>query len=548
MNQELASSPWAPFRNKTFRALWLAQFTSNVGTWMQSVGAVWVMLELKGSPTFVALVATASSLPVVFFGIIGGALADVVDRRRLLLVTQTLMLLAAGALAVLDASGRVTPDSLLVLTFVLGVGTALNGPPWQAIQPELVPPEEFPQAVTLGGASINLGRALGPALAGAILVVSGAWLVFTLNALSFGAVVAVLLAWRREGEETGGPPERFVGAVRAGLRYALFSRVLRIVLVRAGTFAVASAGLLALMPVYATGVLHLGSGGLGFLLGGFGVGAVLAAGLLPKVRERVGEDAVVTIGTLAVAAALLGLAVTRSVPLALAIVVVAGAAWLLCLSTFNVASQEALPGWVRARGLAMYLTVFMGGIAVGSAAWGYLAGSIGTPAAFGWGALAVALTTSLVLRWRLHRIGEVDLSPSPMQSPEMRIAPDGSAGPAFMMVTYDVKPGAEEAFQVAVRRVGRARRRTGAVRWSLYRDADRTQRFVETFVVPSWDEHVRQHERRTASDASLQQDLRHFLVAGADPQVDHFVAPAHPRHAHGLRRNAGTAPQDATPL
>jgi MFS family permease len=546
-NQGSASSPWAPFRNRTFRALWLAQFASNVGTWMQSVGAVWVMLELKGSPTFVALVATASSLPVVFFAIVGGALADLVDRRRLLIVTQTLMLLAAGALAVLDASGHVTPGSLLALTFLLGVGTALNGPPWQAIQPELVPPEEFPQAVTLGGASINLGRALGPAIAGAILVVSGAWLVFTLNALSFAAVVAVLLAWRREAEETGGPPERFVGAVRAGLRYAFFSRVLRIVLVRAGAFSLASAGLLALMPVFATDVLHLGSGGLGFLLGGFGVGAVLAAGLLPKVRERLGEDAVVAIGTLGVATALLGLAVTRSVPLALVIAVIAGAAWLLCLSTLNVASQEALPGWVRARGLAMYLTVFMGGIALGSAAWGYLAGSIGTTATFGWGALVVALTTSLGLRWRLHRIGEVDLSPSPMQAPEMRIASDGSAGPAFMMVTYDVKPGTEEAFQVALRRVGRARRRTGAVRWSVYRDADRPERFVETFVVPSWDEHVRQHERRTATDASLQQDLRDFLIDGADPHVEHFVAPAHPRHALGLRRDAGPAPEDSPP-
>ena len=260
MTEALASSAWAPFRNKTFRALWLAQFVSNVGTWMQSVGAVWVMLELRASPTFVALVATASSLPVVFVGIIGGALADLVDRRRLLLVTQTLMLLAAGALAILDVSGRVTPSSLLTLTFVLGVGAALNGPAWQAIQPELVPHEQFPQAVTLGGASINLGRALGPALAGAILVVSGAWLVFFLNALSFGAVVVALVAWRREAEEVHGPPERFVGAVRAGIRFAFFSRELMVVLVRVGVFSVASAGLMALAPVYATSVLHLGSG------------------------------------------------------------------------------------------------------------------------------------------------------------------------------------------------------------------------------------------------------------------------------------------------
>jgi Transmembrane secretion effector len=245
--------------------------------------------------------------------------------------------------------------------------------------------------------------------------------------------------------------------------------------------------------------------------------------------------AVVTTGTIGVAAALLGLAVTRSVPLALAIVVVAGGSWLLCLSTFNVASQEALPGWVRARGLAMYLTVFMGGVAIGSAAWGYLASTIGTPATFAWGALAVALTTSLALNWRLHAIGEVDLSPSPMYAPEMRLVPEEASGHAFVMITYEVRPQSEEAFQVALRRVGGARRRTGAVRWSLYRDADRPRRFIETFVVPSWDEHVRQHGRRTAADASLQEGLRAFLLAGTDPVVAHFVAPTHPGQGHGGR-------------
>jgi MFS family permease len=531
-SEHLTSSAWIPFRRKTFRALWIAQFVSNVGTWMQSVGAVWVMLQLRASPTYVALVATASSLPVVFFGIVGGALADLLDRRRLLIVTQTLMLLAAAALAVLDLSGHVTPASLLVLTFALGVGTALNAPAWQAIQPELVPREEFPQAVTLGGASINLGRALGPALGGFLLVVSGAWLIFSLNALSFVGVVAVLLAWRRTPDEIDGPSEQFVGAVRAGLRYAFFSRVLMVVLVRAGVFSLASAGLIALLPVYATASLHLGSGGLGLLLGGFGVGAVLAAAVLPRIRQRMGEDGVVALGTILVAAALLGLALTRSVPVALAIVVVAGAAWLLCLSTFNVASQEALPGWVRARGLAMYLTVFMGGIAIGSAAWGSVAGSIGTPAAYAWGALAVVLTPLLVFRWPLRSVGEVDLSASPMLAPDSRLQPEDADGPAFVLVTYDVRRGSEEDFQSAVRRVGRSRRRTGAVRWAVYRDAARPQRFIETFIVPSWDEHIRQHGRRTASDADLQQSVREFLQDGAEPEVSHFVAPPEPVRRH----------------
>ncbi len=417
------TSAWAPFRHETFRVLWIAQFVSNVGTWMQSVGAVWVMVELKGSPTEVALVQTATTLPVVFFGIAGGALADLADRRRVLLVTQTMMLIAAGALALLDGVGAVSTVSLLGLTFALGVGTALNNPAWQAIQPELVPRDEFPQAVTLGGASINLGRAIGPALGGFLVAAAGPWFVFLLNALSFGAVIIVLARWRRAPDDIEGPPEGFVGAVRAGTRYAFYSHALTGVLVRSGAFSAASAGLMALLPVYSTAVLGLGSGGFGLLLAGFGIGAIVAAALLPALRARLGEDAVVGLGTLTFAAMLLGLAFVDTIGVAMPLVVVAGGAWLLCLSTYNVAAQQAVPGWVRARGLALYLSVFSGGIAIGSLAWGIVANALGSQSAFGWGALAVAVTPILALRWKLRAISGLDMTPAPMFAPEMRLAP-----------------------------------------------------------------------------------------------------------------------------
>jgi MFS family permease/quinol monooxygenase YgiN len=519
-----AALAWAPLRHPIFRALWIAQFVSNVGTWMQSVGAVWVMVELRSSPAMVALVQTANSLPMVFFAVVGGALADLTDRRRLLLITQTLMLLAAGALALLTATGRTSADLLLALTFALGLGAALNGPAWQAIQPELVPREEFPQAVTLGGASINLGRAVGPAIGGLLVAAAGAGLVFAVNAASFAAVLLVLWRWKREPGEMSGPPERFLGAVRAGLRYAVYSHVLNGVLIRAGLFSLASSGLMALLPVYATRVLGLGSGGLGALLGAFGAGAVVAAATLPTVRVRLGgEDRVVLVGSLAVGASLLALAAARSVALALPIMLLAGAAWLLCLSTFNVASQEALPGWVRARGLALYLTVFMAGIALGSALWGWLATASGVPVTYAWGAGAVALSTLLGLRWRFRRI---DLSPAPFLAPEMRLSEEDATGPVLVTVAYDVRPEAEEDFQHALALVGRSRRRTGAVQWSSYRDAEEPGRFIETYVVPTWEEHVRQHGRRTVTDASLSEGLRVFLREGSRPEVKHYVAPA----------------------
>jgi MFS family permease len=512
--------------------LWLAQFVSNIGTFMQGVGAVWVMLELRQSPAVVALVQTALALPVLLLGVPAGALADLVDRRRLLLATQGLMLAAAAALAVLTWAGGITPAALLALTFALGVGAALNGPAWQAVQPELVPAEEFPQAVTLGGASMNLGRAIGPALAGAIIAVTGPGLVFLLNAVSFLAVIGALAAWRPKPEDRPGPPEQFDAAVRAGLRYAWHSHLIHYVLLRSGAFTLASVGLLALLPVYAKSQLGLGSGGLGLLYAAFGAGAAGSALLLPRIRARIGVDGVVAAGTATAAAALLALAFTRSPVLAALITFVAGAGWLLCLSVFNLAAQQVLPDWVRARGLALNLTVTAGAIAVGSAAWGAVANVLGISGAFSWSSLAVALTLLAGIRWRFSSIATYDLSPAPLAEPDAPLAVPTDGGPVFVTVSYHVQPGAEDDFQRAVQPLGWSRRRTGAVRWAILQHAESPGRFVEIFVVPSWDEYLRQQERRTASDAALDDQLRPLLSAGTEPDVERFLTPPKPHHHH----------------
>jgi len=521
-------SAWSPFRYRVYRYLWIALLASNIGTWMQAVGAAWLMVHLDASPAVVALVQTASSLPVVLVGVAAGAVADLVERRRLLLITQGFMVAAAGGLAVLTALDAVTPLSLLGFTFALGLGAAFNYPAWQAIQPELVPKEEFTQAVTLGGANNNFGRAIGPAVGGLLIAAAGLWLVFALNAVSFGFVLLVLWRWRRPVEEDVAPPERFAGAVRAGVRYALFSHVLHGVLVRSFAFGAASAGLVALLPVYAKEVLGLGSGGLGALYAGFGGGAVVTAAVIPRVRERLSADRVFGVGSLVVAAALVALALVRGPVPAFAISVVAGVGWLFCLSTLNVASQEVLPGWVRARGLAFYLTAISAGIAAGSAAWGRLANATGAQATYAWGALAVVATLALALRWRFDAIARVDLSPAPMAAPEGRLVGDDTSSPALVVVAYEVRPEAEDDFLRALRLVGRVRRRTGAMSWSVYRDADRAHRFIETFVLPSWHEHMRQHQRRTVTDAVLQEDVRQYLRPGTEPTAKHFVAPPEP--------------------
>ncbi len=411
-------SAWSPFRYRVYRYLWIALLASNIGTWMQAVGAAWLMVQLHASPAVVALVQTASYLPVVLVGVAAGAIADMVERRLLLLVTQVFMFVAAAGLAVVTAAGAVTPLSLLGFTFALGLGMAFNYPAWQAIQPELVPKEEFKQAVTLGGANINLGRAIGPAVGGLLIAAAGPWLVFALNAASFAFVLVVLWRWQRPVEEDPGPPERFAGAVRAGVRYAMFSHVLHGVVLRSFVFGAASAGLLALLPVYAKDVLGTGSGGLGLLYAGIGGGAVVTAAVIPRVRERLSADWVFAVGSVVVAAALLALALVDSLLPGVLVTLVAGVGWLFCLSTLNVASQEALPGWVRARGLAFYLTAISAGIALGAFLWGRLANVTGAQ---------VDLRLERA-RGRRHRGAGAALALRPHRRGGPAAGPDGGAG------------------------------------------------------------------------------------------------------------------------
>jgi MFS family permease/quinol monooxygenase YgiN len=522
---EAHQSAWAPLRYGLFRRLWTAQLASNVGTWMQNVGAVWLMGSLTGSPALVALVQTATTLPIFLFGLPAGALADIVDRRRLLLVTQTWMLLCATALGVLAAVDLVTPAVLLILTFAIGTGVALNQPAWQAIQPELVPRQDFAQAVALGGVSINVGRAAGPAIGGAIVAAAGPEYVFLANAASFLGVLAVLLTWRREPRSTPLPAEHVVGAVRAGLRYARHAPSLRAVLVRTGLFIIPASAITALLPVVARSELGLGAEGYGLLLTAFGGGAVLAAAVLPRLRAREPLDLIVAGSSVVLGVVVLGVALLSSSGVIAAVLVVGGLAWLLAISSLNVSVQYSLPGWVRARGLAVYLLLFGGGTAAGSALWGVLADLVGTTIALSAAAAALAVGAAGAVRYRLGISERLDLRPS-LHWPEPTVVADLRPGQGAVLVTveYRVRPDSAEEFAALMRRIERMRRRTGAAVWGLYQDSSDPGRFVENFVVESWDEHLRQHARVTESDRRLEQQRNALLVAGTSPRVRHHIS------------------------
>jgi MFS family permease len=518
-------SALAPLRRPVFRALWIAALVSNVGYWMQSVGAVWQVGSEGGSAAQVALVQTAVSLPVVLLALPAGAAADVVDRRRLLLATQTWMLVSAAALCAATVLGLASPTVVLALTFLLGLGNAANAPAWQATIPELVGGRLLAPAVALNSAGFNIGRAVGPALGGLVVAAAGPAAVFGLNAVSFLGVLAVLWRWRRRPQDELGAGEQVLGAIGAGIRYIRFAPLLRAVLVRTALFILPASALWALLPVVARGRLQMGATGFGLLLGALGIGSVAGAVLLPRLRRAIPIDRRVMAATSLFALATVALAVLDSALLLWLAMVAAGVAWLATLTSFNVATQTAVPRWVRARALAVYLLVFQGGLAGGSALWGVVAGRLGERTALLAAAASFALGMLAALRWRLQAIGGLDLTPSVRPEPVTVMDPEPDDGPVLVLVRYRVDPSRTEEFASAMRAMRRVRRRDGAYRWGLFEDVADPGCFVETYVVRSWAEHLRQHERFTAEDLAVRDRVRSFHIGDDPPAVSHFIHP-----------------------
>jgi MFS family permease len=520
-----AASVWQPLALRVFRTLWLAQFVSNVGGWMQTVGAQWLITQQSGAANLVALVQTAASLPVLLFGIWAGALADIVDRRRQLLAAQVLMFSAAGLLAALTAIGQIDPYRVLALTFVLGCGTALMNPAWQAIQPELVPRDQIPAAATLSGVNMNLARAVGPALGGVVVALLGTAAVFAINALTFLVTIIALITWRRRVEPDPLGAERILPALRTGWRYVRNAPRIRRVLARALLFVPAGAALWALLPIVADRQLGLGAGGYGLLLGAIGVGAVLGAVLLPRLRKRWSSNSALAAGGVLFAVTMALLALVHISWLSGVILIVSGLAWLAVLSTLNAQMQLTARGWVRARALAVYLTVFQGGMAIGSAVWGVVAERIGLVGTLL--AAAALLAVGSVVGWRFAQVPDSTLDRSPSvhwPAPTMMLDAEKTDGPVLVTVEYRVPSDRADDFVTAMYEVRRSRLRTGALHWDLFQDGAHPDVFLETFLVPSWEEHLRQHgERLTDSDRIFEQQARSLVDPRHPFQVSHFL-------------------------
>lgn len=499
---------------------------SNTGTWMQDVGAGWLMTSLAPTPVMVALVQAATALPTFFLAIPAGALADIADRRRYLIGVQLWMMAVALALGVLTLAGMTTAWMLIGFTFALGIGAAMMMPAWASIIPELVPRQELQSAVALNAMGMNVARAIGPAVAGAIIAAVGSGAVFVLNAVSFVGVIIALARWPREPRASALAAERLAGAIRAGLRYARHSPPLQRVLARGVAFYAFASANWALLPLIVRQELGRGAETYGVFVALIGAGAVGGALLLPAIRARVSRDRVVAVATVLFGAVTLVLAWSREVWVLGVAMLAMGAAWISVMSSLMMAAQMALPDWVRARGLALFWTFFMGGMAGGSALWGHVAETVGMPLALSMAAAGLLPGVFLARRLSVGRHDGLNLAPSlHWPTPVLAGEPEQDRGPVMVTVEYRIDPVRVAEFVRAMQKLRRIRLRDGAYFWELFADAEDPFRFSESFLVESWLEHLRQHERVTVADREVQERARAFHTGDAPPRVTHWIAP-----------------------
>ncbi|MEM7212718.1 MAG: MFS transporter, partial [Pseudomonadota bacterium] len=507
-------SSWTPFAHIAFAVLWTATVISNVGTWMHDVTSGWLMTSLSPSPMMVALVQAATTLPVFLFALPAGAAADLVDRRRLLIVVMAILAVSTLSLGLLVLVGFVSAWILLAFTFLSGAGAAFVAPAWQAIVPQLVPRSELSAAVALNSVGINISRAIGPALAGVIIAKVGIAWPYLLNALSFIIVIGALRWWRPPPKkESHLPAERFWSAVRAGLRYARASGPLRSTLVRAIAFFLFASAYWALLPLIARQELQGGPELYGVMLGAVGLGAVGGALFLPMLKRRLSADALVAAGTGGTALVLIVFALVKRPEIATLASLVAGASWIAVLSSLNVSAQVALPDWVRARGLSIFITVFFGAMTLGSMIWGQLASMLGISTTLLIAAGGALLGAMVSWPAKLQQGTDLYFSPSshwPAPLVASEIEPD--RGPVMVTVEYRINPETASAFVTAMDELKAERRRDGAYSWGLFEDVAEPGRYVEYFTEESWLDHLRHHERVSEADRVIQEKVIAFHI------------------------------------
>lgn len=512
--------PWQPLRNRTFRNLLASNLVSDIGTFMQSVGAAWLMTSLTRNPLCIALIQTASALPFFLLALPAGSIGDIFDRRKLILGTETWMLVIAVVLTVATFAGVMTPWLLLLLTLGLSIGDAVESPTWRAIFPELVDKEELPAALALNGIEFNLARAVGPGLGGFIVASVGVGTAFAFNALSFFGVIAVIKRWKRPVRKSTLPAETFRGATSAAIRYVRYSPGIRKLLLRSAVLIFFTSSFWALLPTAAR-ELSKSPIAYGFLLGSFGLGAVLGAMVLQRTRAKFSTETLLSSATAIFAAIVLSLALLRTPAILCFLMLFGGASWTAIMSLFNIMVQELAPDWVRARVLAVYLFVFQGSVTVGSTLWGLVALRTSVHATLATASIGTA--ACLLLRpWFRLPDTKLDLSIwNHWVKPAMIEEPEPDEGPVLVTVKYVIDPAKAPEFLHQIHNYERVRRRDGATSWGVFVDTEAPNTYLESFKVDSWAEHERQHNRFTQADGEVEKQVLSYAIKPVE--VQHYI-------------------------
>lgn len=530
--------PPSPLSVPVFRAVWIASMASNFGGLIQSVGASWLMTSLTPSSQMVALVQASTALPILLLSLWSGAVADNLDRKRVMLAAQGFMLAVSVVLAVVTFAGWISPWLLLVFTFLIGCGAAMNGPAWQASVGDMVPRSALPGAVALNSMGFNIARSVGPAIGGAIVAAAGAAAAFVVNAVSYVGLIAVLTRWKPSYPERVLPREPLGHAMTAGVRYVAMSPDIRTVLARALIFGVGASAVPAMMPLVARDVIVGNSLTYGVLLGAFGIGAVGGGLMVRRLRAGLSVEAIVRAAAAALVIGTVLTGVSATLWLTIPALALAGGGWVLALSTFNVTVQLSAPRWVVARALSLYQMAAFGGMASGAVLFGGIADAQGVQISLFAAAAVQALTILSGFFLPLPIARDLNLALREWSEPETVVSVDDRSGPVVVTIEYRIAPGEIPRFLNVMHERRRIRRRDGARHWTLLRDLGEPDLWVERYHVATWLDYVRHNQRRTFEDAQNTLDILALHSGPAKPVVHRMI-----------ERQTSTLPgmRDATP-
>lgn len=506
-----------------FRRMWSASLFSNFGQLVQGVGAAWAMTELTAQADMVALVQTASFLPMMLLALLAGAIADTYDRRKVGLLALSGSLISAGLMTATAWAGMLTPGLILMFTFLIGTGIALFGPSWQASVGEQVPPQSIPAAISLNSISYNIARSFGPAIGGVIVAAAGVAAAFLVNALFFVPMLIVLFLWKRELEPSRLPPERLTRAIVSGARYVVHSPNIRVVIMRTVLTGTIGCAFQALMPLVARDLLQGDARTYGIMLGAFGIGAVVGALSLNSLRRHMSYERIVQLCSVLLGLSMIAAAFSPFALLTVLALVVGGWSWLVSVTIYNIGIQTVLPRWVSGRALASYQTAIAAGIAIGAWIWGHVAQGFGVGPALVVAGLGCIASAAAAIWLPLPRTTDPVEDASLLAEPEVELALTSRSGPIIVEILYTVPRYRARAFYLTMQEIQLIRQRNGAYGWSIARDIAMPEVWKERYHCPTWLDYLRQRSRATQAERELIEQANAFDQGSDGPTVRRWL-------------------------